>query len=151
MRVLIGFAITLILKPPGTNPISSLRISRSASYENRYRRSRSNRLVRVFHDRGLKPGGGTNIYDPLELALLDPAVDLLAEHVARCGGELVRICPQLATRIVTAPGPTVSDDATDQGAAVYSLMMARPFNRTFTLAERSSSSVTPGKERQPSS
>ena len=27
------------------------------------------------------------------------------------------------------------DEATDQGAAVYSLMMARPFNRTFTLAE----------------
>jgi N-acyl-D-amino-acid deacylase len=26
------------------------------------------------------------------------------------------------------------DEATDQGAAVYSLMMARPFNRTFTLA-----------------
>ncbi len=25
------------------------------------------------------------------------------------------------------------DEATDQGAAVYSLMMARPFNRTFTL------------------
>jgi len=27
------------------------------------------------------------------------------------------------------------DEATGQGAAVYSLMMARPFNRTFTLAE----------------
>ena len=27
--------------------------------------------------RGLKPGGGTNIYDPLELALLDPAVDTI--------------------------------------------------------------------------
>lgn len=27
------------------------------------------------------------------------------------------------------------DEATEQGAAVYSLMMARPFNRTFTLAE----------------
>jgi N-acyl-D-aspartate/D-glutamate deacylase len=26
------------------------------------------------------------------------------------------------------------DEATDEGAAVYSLMMARPFNRTFTLA-----------------
>ncbi len=26
------------------------------------------------------------------------------------------------------------DEATDQGAAVYSLMMARPFNRTFTVA-----------------
>jgi N-acyl-D-aspartate/D-glutamate deacylase len=27
------------------------------------------------------------------------------------------------------------DEATEQGAAVYSMMMARPFNRTFTLAE----------------
>jgi DNA-binding SARP family transcriptional activator/tetratricopeptide (TPR) repeat protein len=41
-------------------------------------------------------------------------VDLLAEHVARCGGELVRICPQLATRVHTAPDPTVSDDATER-------------------------------------
>jgi DNA-binding SARP family transcriptional activator/tetratricopeptide (TPR) repeat protein len=41
-------------------------------------------------------------------------VDLLAEHVARCGGELVRICPQLATRVATAPDPTVSDDATER-------------------------------------
>ena len=41
-------------------------------------------------------------------------VDLLAEHVARCGGELVRICPQLATRVETAPDPTVSDDATER-------------------------------------
>ncbi len=41
-------------------------------------------------------------------------VDLLAEHVARCGGELVRICPQLATRVETAPEPTVSDDATER-------------------------------------
>ena len=41
-------------------------------------------------------------------------VDLLGEHVARCGGELVRICPQLATRVETAPDPTVSDDATER-------------------------------------
>ncbi len=41
-------------------------------------------------------------------------VGLLAEHVARCGGELVRICPQLATRVATAPDPTVSDDATER-------------------------------------
>ena len=41
-------------------------------------------------------------------------VGLLAEHVARCGGELVRICPQLATRVETAPNPTVSDDATER-------------------------------------
>jgi DNA-binding SARP family transcriptional activator/tetratricopeptide (TPR) repeat protein len=41
-------------------------------------------------------------------------VDLLAEHVARCGGELVRICPQLATRVETAPDPTASDDATER-------------------------------------
>ena len=41
-------------------------------------------------------------------------VDLLAEHVARCGGELVRICPLLATRVETAPDPTVSDDATER-------------------------------------
>ena len=39
---------------------------------------------------------------------------LLAEHVARCGGELVRICPPLATRVATAPDPTVSDDATER-------------------------------------
>lgn len=41
-------------------------------------------------------------------------VDLLAEHVARCGGELARICPQLATRVETAPDPTVSDDTTER-------------------------------------
>ena len=41
-------------------------------------------------------------------------VELLGEHVARCGGELVRICPQLATRVGTAPHPTVSDDATER-------------------------------------
>ncbi len=41
-------------------------------------------------------------------------VDLLAEHVARCGGELVRICPRLATRVGTAPDPTASDDATER-------------------------------------
>ena len=41
-------------------------------------------------------------------------VDLLAEHLARCGGELVRICPQLATRVETAPDPTASDDATER-------------------------------------
>ena len=41
-------------------------------------------------------------------------VDLLAEHVAWCSGELMRICPQLAMRVETAPDPTVSDDATER-------------------------------------
>jgi DNA-binding SARP family transcriptional activator len=40
--------------------------------------------------------------------------DLLGEHVARCGGELVRLCPRLATRVPTAPPPTQSDDATER-------------------------------------
>ncbi len=41
-------------------------------------------------------------------------VDLLTEHVARCGGELMRICPHLATRVETTPDPTTSDDATER-------------------------------------
>ena len=40
--------------------------------------------------------------------------EILAEHVARCGGELARICPLLATRVETAPEPTGSDDATER-------------------------------------
>ncbi len=39
---------------------------------------------------------------------------ILVEHVVRCGGELVRICPRLAARVPTAPRPTESDDATEQ-------------------------------------
>ncbi|MBS1838754.1 MAG: AAA family ATPase, partial [Actinobacteria bacterium] len=37
---------------------------------------------------------------------------LLMEHVARCGGELVRLCPRLAERVRTTPDPTSTDDAT---------------------------------------
>jgi DNA-binding SARP family transcriptional activator len=38
---------------------------------------------------------------------------LLEAHVARCGGELQRVAPQLTAR-VAAPEPTVSDDATER-------------------------------------
>jgi DNA-binding SARP family transcriptional activator/tetratricopeptide (TPR) repeat protein len=41
-------------------------------------------------------------------------VELLSEHVARCGGELARLCPRLVARVPTAPTPTDSDDATEQ-------------------------------------
>ena len=41
-------------------------------------------------------------------------LDLLAEHVAHVGGELSRLCPQLATRVATTPAPTGSDDATER-------------------------------------
>ncbi len=41
-------------------------------------------------------------------------VELLTEHVARCGGELARLCPQLINRVPTAPSPTDSDDATQR-------------------------------------
>lgn len=37
---------------------------------------------------------------------------LVADHVARCGGELARLYPGLSTRLPTAPPPTGSDDAT---------------------------------------
>jgi DNA-binding SARP family transcriptional activator/tetratricopeptide (TPR) repeat protein len=37
---------------------------------------------------------------------------IVTEHVARCGGELLRICPSLAARVATTPAPTDSDDAT---------------------------------------
>lgn len=40
--------------------------------------------------------------------------DLLAEHVARCGGELAHICPRLLARVGTAPAPTASDDVTQR-------------------------------------
>jgi DNA-binding SARP family transcriptional activator len=39
---------------------------------------------------------------------------LLAEHVARCGGELRRICSALSERVATTPAPTESDDATER-------------------------------------
>jgi DNA-binding SARP family transcriptional activator len=39
---------------------------------------------------------------------------LLTEHVTQCGGELLRICPSLSTRIATMPAPTQSDDATER-------------------------------------
>lgn len=38
---------------------------------------------------------------------------LLESHAARCGGELLRIAPQLAERVATGP-PTTSDDATER-------------------------------------
>lgn len=41
-------------------------------------------------------------------------VAMLAEHVTRHGGELLRICPSLATRVATTPAPTESDDATER-------------------------------------
>ena len=41
-------------------------------------------------------------------------IDLLSEHVARCGGELARLCPRLAARVPTAPPPTESDDTTER-------------------------------------
>ncbi len=40
--------------------------------------------------------------------------ELLIEHVARCGGELSRICPPLGTRVATMPAPTAADDATER-------------------------------------
>jgi DNA-binding SARP family transcriptional activator len=41
-------------------------------------------------------------------------LDLLTEHVARFGGELTRLCSRLSARVVTAPAPTGSDDATER-------------------------------------
>jgi DNA-binding SARP family transcriptional activator/tetratricopeptide (TPR) repeat protein len=41
-------------------------------------------------------------------------IDLLNEHVARCGGELARLCPRLGARVPTAPPPTDSDDTTER-------------------------------------
>lgn len=41
-------------------------------------------------------------------------VSLLTEHVARHGGELLRICPSLARRVDTTPAPTDSDEATER-------------------------------------
>jgi tetratricopeptide (TPR) repeat protein len=40
--------------------------------------------------------------------------DTLTGHVARCGGELMRICPTLATRVTTTPVPVTSDTATER-------------------------------------
>ena len=58
---------------------------------------------------------------PLEpfRSLLDRCVDyapldLLSEHVSQVGGELLRLCPRLATRVPTTPAPTGSDDATER-------------------------------------
>lgn len=48
-------------------------------------------------------------------AIVDHAsADLLAAHVARCGGELGRIVPRLGVRVPTAPAATATDDATAQ-------------------------------------
>lgn len=41
-------------------------------------------------------------------------IELLNDHVARCGGELARISPRLWARVATAPRPTRSDDATER-------------------------------------
>ena len=41
-------------------------------------------------------------------------IDLLSEHVTRCGGELARLCPRLVGRVPSAPPPTESDDATQR-------------------------------------
>jgi DNA-binding SARP family transcriptional activator/tetratricopeptide (TPR) repeat protein len=41
-------------------------------------------------------------------------VPILAAHVAVHGGELLRICPSLSTRVATTPAPTESDDATER-------------------------------------
>ena len=41
-------------------------------------------------------------------------LDLVTDHVARCGGELARICPRVATLVATAPMPTGSDDTTER-------------------------------------
>jgi DNA-binding SARP family transcriptional activator len=41
-------------------------------------------------------------------------LELLTDHVARCGGELARIAPRLWARVATAPRPTRSDDATER-------------------------------------
>jgi len=41
-------------------------------------------------------------------------LELLTDHVARCGGELARIAPRLWARVATAPRPTQSDDATER-------------------------------------
>jgi DNA-binding SARP family transcriptional activator len=41
-------------------------------------------------------------------------LELLTDHVARCGGELARISPRLWARVATAPRPTRSDDATER-------------------------------------
>ena len=39
---------------------------------------------------------------------------IVTEHVARHGGELLRICPALSKRVTTTPAPTGSDDATER-------------------------------------
>ena len=38
----------------------------------------------------------------------------MTAHVARCGGELLRICPSLSAWVATTPAPTDSDDATER-------------------------------------
>ncbi len=42
------------------------------------------------------------------------AVEVLIDHVARCGGELTRISRSLVNRVPTAPEPTESDDAMER-------------------------------------
>jgi DNA-binding SARP family transcriptional activator len=39
---------------------------------------------------------------------------IVTRHVTRCGGELLRICPSLSTRVATTPPPTESDDTTER-------------------------------------
>jgi Bacterial transcriptional activator domain. len=39
---------------------------------------------------------------------------MLTEHVARHGGELLRLCPGLALRVPTTPSPTESDDSAER-------------------------------------
>ena len=50
----------------------------------------------------------------LDTCVENAPLDLLAEHVAHAGGELTRLSSRLATRVVTAPAPTESDDATER-------------------------------------
>ena len=59
---------------------------------------------------------------------------LLTAHVARHGGELLRICPSLAKRVDTTPAPTDSDEATERFLAFDAaadllgrIASARPF------------------------
>ncbi len=48
-------------------------------------------------------------------SMIDRApLELLADHVKACGGELRRIAPQLGWRVPTAPSPSSSDDATER-------------------------------------
>jgi DNA-binding SARP family transcriptional activator len=50
----------------------------------------------------------------LDACVEHASLELLTDHVARCGGELARIAPRLWARVATAPRPTRSDDATER-------------------------------------